>query len=338
MPARASTQENPVSRSIPQTAAILATLWAAMAAAPAGAAEDYPNKPVRFIVPFPPGGTVDPISRILCESLGKTFGQNFVVDNRSGANGNVGMGVVAKADADGYTIAIGSSGVLATNISLYRSIPFDPLKDFAHIVLYGNVPNILVVHPTIPVKTLAEFTEYARANPEKLNYGSTGNGSSMHLAAELYKSMTKTSLRHVPYNSPAQATQDLIGGNTQLMFQLMTGIAQQVKAGRVRAIAVASPRRSTALPEVPTAAEAGLPGLESSAWFGIVAPVKTPQPVADRLNREINRLLEEPAFRKRIVDIGVEPMGGTSQEFVRYLQAEIKKWGEVVRASGAKLD
>ena len=307
--------------------------------APTFAADQpYPTKPLRLIVPFPTGGTIDPIARILAEGLGRRLEQNVVVDNRAGANGNVGMGVAAKADADGYTLVIASSGALATNISLYKALPFHPVKDFSPIVLYGNVPNILVVNPAIPVKTLAEFTQYVKAHPDKLNYGSTGNGSSMHLAAELYKTLTGTQMRHVPYTSPAVATQDLLAGNTQLMFQLMTGIAQFVKAGRVRAIAVASPRRSIALPDVPTAAEAGLPGFESSAWFGILAPIKTPAPIVDRLNREINGLLDEAAFRKRIIEIGVEPMGGSTADFARYLDAEIRKWGEVVRKSGAKID
>ena len=305
---------------------------------PAFAAESYPTKPLRLIVPFPPGGTIDPIARILAEGLGRRLEQNVVVDNRSGANGNVGMGVAAKADPDGYTLVIASSGALATNISLYKQLPFHPVKDFSPIVLYGNVPNILVVNLTIPVKTLAEFTQYVKANPDKLNYGSTGNGSSMHLAAELYKTLTGTQMRHVPYTSPAVATQDLLAGNTQLMFQLMTGISPFVKAGRVRAIAVASPRRSIALPDVPTAAEAGLPGFESSAWFGILVPMRTPQPIVERLNREINGLLDEPAFRKRIIEIGVEPMGGSTTAFAKYLDAEIRKWGDVVRRSGAKID
>jgi tripartite-type tricarboxylate transporter receptor subunit TctC len=316
--------------------ALLACAFAALA--PAFGSEPYPTKPLRLIVPFPPGGTIDPIARILAEGLGRRLEQNVVVDNRSGANGNVGMGVAARADPDGYTLVIASSGALATNVSLYKQLPFHPVKDFSPIVLYGNVPNILVVNLAVPVKTLAEFTQYVKANPDKLNYGSTGNGSSMHLAAELYKTLTGTHMRHVPYTSPAVATQDLLAGNTQLMFQLMTGISPFVKAGRVRAIAVASPRRSIALPDVPTAAEAGLPGFESSAWFGILAPVRTPQLIVERLNRAINGLLDEPAFRKRIIEIGVEPMGGSMADFARYLDAEIRKWGEVVRRSGAKID
>ena len=311
---------------------------AAALVAPALAAQDYPNKPVRIVVPAPPGGTIDPISRMLADGLEKIYGENFIIDNRPGANFNVGMALVAKSDADGYTLVVASSGALATNIHLYSKLPYHPVRDFEPIVLYGNVPNILVVHPSLPVKTLKEFTDYAKQNPNKLNYGSTGNGSSMHLAGELYKTLTGTQMTHVPYVSPGVATQDLLAGRTQVMFQLMTGIVQFVKTDKVRAIAVASPRRSTALPDVPTAAEAGVKGLESSAWFGVMAPKGTPQPIIAKLNQDINKLLNEPAFRKRLIDIGVEPMGGTPQDFAKYLDVELKKWGEVVRVSGAKID
>jgi tripartite-type tricarboxylate transporter receptor subunit TctC len=322
---------------------LLSALLAAVAATTASFAadsqhRDYPNKPVRLIIPFAPGGTIDPITRILGEALGKELGQNIVIDNRAGANGNIGMAAAAKAEPDGYTLIMASSGALVANISLYKKLPFDPVKDFEPIILYGNVPNILVVNPAVPVKTLKEFTDYVKANPNKLNFGSTGNGSSMHLAGELYKSMTGTQMTHVPYNSPAQATQDLLGGNTQLMFQLMTGIWQHVNTGRVHAIAVLAPKRSMTLPDVPTTAEAGMPGLESSAWFGVLAPHGTPNAVVAKLNREINKLLADPAFRKRITDVGVEPMGGTPQDFAKYRDAEIRKWAKVVQVSGAKID
>ena len=301
-------------------------------------ASDYPNKPVRLIIPFAPGGTIDPITRILGEAMGKELGQNFVIDNRPGANGNVGMAAAAKAEPDGYTLIMASSGAYVTNVSLYKKIPFDPVKDFEPIILYGNVPNILVVNPVVPVKTLKEFTDYVKANPNKLNFGSTGNGSSMHLAGELYKSMTGTQMTHIPYNSPAQATQDLLGGTTQLMFQLMTGIWQHVNTGRVHAIAVLAPKRSATLPNVPTTAEAGMPGLESSAWFALLAPHGTPKAVISKLNAEVNKLLNDSAFRKRIMDVGVEPMGGTPQDCARYRDSEIRKWAKVVQVSGAKID
>jgi tripartite-type tricarboxylate transporter receptor subunit TctC len=319
-----------------------ASLAAAVAATASFAADpqhkEYPDKPVRMIIPFAPGGTIDPITRILGEALGRALGQNIVIDNRAGANGNIGMAAAAKAESDGYTLIMASSGALVANISLYKKLPFDPVRDFEPVILYGNVPNILVVNPSVPVKTLKEFTDYVKANPNKLNFGSTGNGSSMHLAGELYKSMTGTQMTHVPYNSPAQATQDLLGGTTQLMFQLMTGIWQHVNTGRVHAIAVLAPKRSMTLPDVPTTAEAGMPGLESSAWFGVLAPHGTPKAIVVKLNTEINKLLADPAFRKRITDVGVEPMGGTPQDFATYRDAEISKWAKVVQVSGAKID
>ncbi len=323
--------------------AVLATgcatvVTAALAAAPKDPVANYPSKPVRLVVPAPPGGTIDPISRMLGDGLEKVYGENVIIDNRPGANFNVGMALVAKSDPDGYTLVVASSGALATNIHLYSKLPYHPVRDFEPIALYGNVPNILVVHPSLPAKTLTEFTDYVKNNPNKLNFGSTGNGSSMHLAGELYKTLTGTQMTHVPYVSPGIATQDLLAGRTQLMFQLMTGIVQFVKTDRVRAIAVAAPKRSSALPDVPTAAEAGLKGLESSAWFGVMAPKGTPRAIILKLNRDINALLNDAAFRKRLIDIGVEPMGGTPQDFAQYLETELKKWGEVVRVSGAKID
>ncbi len=323
------------------TTVLAAGLWSgsgAVFAASKDTAGDYPTRPIRMIIPSPPGGTIDPITRVLGEALGKSFGQNFIIDNRPGANFNVGMALAAKADPDGYTLVMASAGALAVNLHLYKDLPFDPVKDYEHIVLYGDVPNILVVNPSLPVKTLKEFTDYARANPDKISFGSSGNGSSMHLAGELFKVLTKTQMVHVPYKGADLGTQDLIAGRIQAMFQLMTGIWQQVKADRVRAIVVLSPRRSQQLPDVPTSTEAGMKGLESSAWFGLLAPKGTPQPIVAKLNAETNRLLADPAFRKRIMDIGVEPLGGSSEDFNKFLAAEIKKWGEVVRLSGAKID
>ena len=317
---------------------IAALVLGAAVTAPLPAADAYPSKPIRLVVPAPPGGTIDPISRLLAEAMSKRYGQNVVVDNRPGANFNVGMELVAKAPPNGYTLVVASSGALATNIHLYKKLPFHPVNDFEPIVLYGNVPNVLVVHPSLPPRTMKEFIEYAKANPNKLNFGSTGNGSSMHLAGELFKSLTHAQMTHVPYVSPGIATQDLLGGRIQLMFQLMTGIEQHVRAGKVHAIAVAAPKRSSALPNVPTAAEAGLKGFESSAWFGILAPKGTPKPVVSQLNRDINQILADPAFNKRLLEIGVEPMGGSVADFERFLAAETKKWGEVVRVSGARLD
>ena len=307
-------------------------------AASAAQAQDYPAKPIRLILPFPPAGTVDPVTRILADTLGKALGHNVVVENKPGANGNVGTLEVVRAAPDGYTLVAASSGTLATNPALYKSMPFDPKKDLVPVALYAAVPNILVVHPSLPATNLNEFTAYARANPGKLNFGSSGNGSSMHLAGELYRKMSATSMTHVPYAQVGQATNDLIGGQLQLMFQLVPGIVQHVRTGTVRAIAVLAPRRLAALPSVPTSAEAGMPGLESSAWFGILAPAGTPRPMVQKLNREINAALKDAGLLKRYGDLGVEALGGLPEEFARYLDEETRKWGEVVRFSGAKID
>lgn len=301
-------------------------------------AQDYPNKPIRLIVPFPPAGTVDPVTRILAEVMSKSLGQQVVIENKAGANGNVGTVEAVRAAPDGYTFVVASSGSLATNPALYKTMPFDVKKDLMPIALYASVPNILVVHPSMPVNTLAEFNTYVKANAGKLNFGSSGNGSSMHLAGELYRKMTATQMTHVPYAQVGQATTDLISGQLQMMFQLVPGVSQHVRARSVRAIAVLAPRRIAALPDVPTTAEAGMPGLESSAWFGILAPVGTPRTVIDRINREINAALKDPALQKRYTDLGADVMGGTPEEFARFHDSELKKWEEVVRFSGAKID
>ena len=301
-------------------------------------AQTWPAKPLKFIVPAGPGGTIDPLSRFLADAYAKLFGQNFIIENRPGAQGNTGLAAIAKAEPDGYTLGMAASSMIAINPHVYKAMPYDPRKELAGIVLVGDVPNILVVHPDVPVKTLAEFTAYVKAHPDKLNFGSTGNGSSMHLAGELYKTLTATRMAHVPYSVPADATKDLLSGRTQLMFQLMTGIQAQVKAGRVRPIAVLSQKRWPGLPEVPTTAEQGMPQLKSSVWFAVVAPHGVPQALIDRINAETNKLLADEEFRKRVQALGAEPMGGTPADFRRLYDEEYGRWAEVVRISGAKID
>jgi tripartite-type tricarboxylate transporter receptor subunit TctC len=301
-------------------------------------AQTWPTKPVKFIVPAGPGGTIDPLSRFVADTYSKAFGHNFVVENRPGAQGNTGLAAIAKAEADGYTIGMAASSMIAINPHLYQTMPYDPRKELVGIVLVGDVPNILVVHPDVPVKTLAEFTAYVKANPGKLNFGSTGNGSSMHLAGELYKTLTGTQMTHIPYKIPADATNDLISGRTQLMFQLMTGIQGQVKAGRVRPIAVLAEKRWPGLPDVPTTAEQGMGRIKSSVWFAIVAPVGTPQAVIERVNGETNKLLADAEFRNRIQGLGAAPMGGSTADYRKLYDEEWTRWAEVVKASGAKID
>jgi tripartite-type tricarboxylate transporter receptor subunit TctC len=316
----------------------LAIVLALLALPLAAGAQSWPTKPVKFIIPSGPGGTIDPLSRFVADAYSKAFGQNFVVENRPGAQGNTGIAGIAKADPDGYTIGLAASSMISINPHLYPTMPYDPRKELKGIVMVGDVPNILVVHPDLPVKTLAEFTAYAKANVGKLNFGSTGNGSSMHLAGELFKGQTGTYMLHIPYKVPADATNDLISGRTQLMFQLMTGIQAQVKAGRVRAIAVLSERRWPGLPDVPTTAEQGMPQLQSSVWFAVVAPAGYPAALVDRINAETNKLLADPAFRDRVQALGAAPMGGSPADYQKRFDAEYARWAEVVKRSGAKID
>lgn len=304
----------------------------------AAQAQGWPAKPVKFIIPSGPGGTIDPLSRFLADHYSKLFGQNFITENRPGAQGNTGIAAIAKAEPDGYTIGLAASSMIAINPHVYRAMPYDPRKELVGIVLIGDVPNILVVHPDVPVKTLAEFIAYAKANPDKLNFGSTGNGSSMHLAGELFKTITGTTMAHVPYTVPGDATRDLISGRLQLMFQLMTGIQAQVKAERVRPIAVLAEKRWPGLPEVPTTAEQGMARLKSSVWFAVVAPQGVPQAVVERINTETNKLLADEDFRKRIQGLGAAPMGGTPADYRKLYDEDYARWAEVVKASGAKID
>lgn len=316
----------------------LVAILALLALPLAAAAQSWPTKPVKFIIPSGPGGTIDPLSRFVADAYSKAFGQNFVVDNRPGAQGNTGIAAIAKAEPDGYTIGLAASSMISINPHLYPTMPYDPRKELQGIVLVGDVPNILVVHPDLPVKTLAEFTAYAKANVGKLNFGSTGNGSSMHLAGELFKGQTGTYMLHIPYKVPADATNDLISGRTQLMFQLMTGIQAQVKAGRVRAIAVLSEKRWPGLPDVPTTAEQGMPQLQSSVWFAVVAPTGFPAAIVDRINAETNKMLADAAFRDRVQALGAAPMGGSPADYQKRFDAEYARWAEVVKRSGAKID
>lgn len=321
----------------PQLAALAAALAAALTIAPAQA-QSYPTKPVRLVIPFNPGGTIDPITRLLADVMSRNMGQHVVVENRSGANGNVGTAEVVKGAPDGYTIGMATSGTLATNPHLYGAkMPFNPKTELTMIGLFANVPNILVVNPGVQARTLKDFTDYVKKNPGRLNFGSTGNGSSMHLAGELYKTKTGTFMVHIPYNSPALATQDLLGGNTQVMFQLITGVVGHVRKGTLRAIGVLAPKRSVALPDVPTMAEQGLP-IEGSAWFVLVGPAGLAAAPLAKLNAELNAALKDATLLERLKGLGAEVMGGSQKEAVDYLNSEYQKWGEVVRASDAKID
>jgi tripartite-type tricarboxylate transporter receptor subunit TctC len=306
----------------------------ALAAFGVAQAQDWPapGKTIRLIVPSPGGsGTGDTIARIMAEEMGKRLAATFVIDNKPGANGNIGATAAAQATGDGYTFLFSWAGTLAVNQAMYKQMGYDSQRDFVPIALVADVPNILVVNNDLPVKTLEEFTRYAKANPGKLNYGSTGIGSSMHLAAEFYSREHGAQMVHVPFNSPGNATTNLISGEIQLMFQLIPGIATQVKAGRVRAIGVMARERSPALPDVPTFVELGAPKLMSSTWFALLAPKGTPPAPLARLNAVANEALADAAVRKRLADIGASPLGGSARQLAEHLAAEIDKWGRVVR-------
>lgn len=325
------------------------TLLAAAAAAAAAVAPigtraqlaGWPARPIQIIVPAPGGGgTADTLARIVAQEIEKRLPQppqRVLIDNRPGANGNIGATAAARAAPDGYTFLFSWAGTLATNPSLYRDLPFDPQRDFEPIVLLGNVPNILVVNKDLGPRTLDQFTAYARANPERINYGSTGNGSSMHLAGEMYAQAAGVKMTHVPYNAPAQATNDLIAGRIQAMFQLITGIQGQIRGGSVVPIGVLSDRRHPNLPEVPTMAELGLP-IEFGTWFGLLAPKGTPQPVLAEMNRLVNAVLDTPDARRRLMEAGLDPLGGPPGRLARHMAEERRRHAELVRAAGIRVE
>jgi len=315
-----------------------ATLVLATSVHAADAIKDYPVRPVRLINPFPPGGSSDPSCRLLADALTKSFGQQFVVDNRGGGNGNIGTALASKATPDGYVLVFASGTTFTINPFVYTNMGFDSKKDLDPVIKFGSVPNVLVVNPSLPARTLAEFTQYAKARPDELNYASAGNGSSMHLAAELYQKMSGTKMRHIPYVSPGLATQDTIANRTQLIFHLLPAVAQQALAGNVRALAVLAPTRSNVLPDVPTTKEAGMPGLEAGTWYTVLAPAGTPKTVIALLNKQINATLADPVFRKRVMDMGLTVMGGTPADVTTYIASESKRWSDVVRSAGVKVD
>jgi tripartite-type tricarboxylate transporter receptor subunit TctC len=316
-----------------------ATLWPGPALAQAG----WPSKPVRIVVPFAPGGTTDILARALAPELGKAFGQTFLVDNKPGAGGNLGADAVAKSAPDGYTLLMGTVGTHAINAALYPKMPYDPVKDFAPIVLVAGVPNVLVMNPAkaeaYKINTVADLIRYAKANPGKLNMASSGNGTSIHLSGELFKSMTGSFMLHFPYRGSGPALLDLIGGTMDLMFDNLPSALPQIKAGKLKALAVTSAQRSAALPDVPTIAEAGpVPGFDASSWFGLFAPAGTPAEIVNRVQQETAKALQNPAVKERLLSQGAIPGGQPPAEFVKFIAAETKKWAQVVKVSGAKVD
>jgi tripartite-type tricarboxylate transporter receptor subunit TctC len=308
-------------------------------------AQAWPSKAVRIVVPFAAGGTTDILARALAPELQKAFGQPFVVDNKPGAGGNTGAAEVAKAAPDGHTLLMGTVGTHAINASLYSRMPYDHVKDFVPVTLVAGVPNVLVLNPANAQKngidSVAALIRYAKANPGKLNMASSGNGTSIHLAGELFKTMTGTFMLHLPYGGSGPALIDLIGGNTDLMFDNLPSSLPHIRAGKLKALAVTSSVRSAALPDLPTVEEAGGPalkGFEASSWFGLVAPAGTPMDIVNRVQAETAKALAAPAIKERLVAQGAIPSGMTSAEFARHIAAETAKWAKVVKASGAKVD
>jgi tripartite-type tricarboxylate transporter receptor subunit TctC len=313
--------------------AVLAVL---LAVAPA-AAQGWPAKPIRFIVPFAPGGGNDILGRVVAQKLNDAFAVPVVVDNRGGAGGTIGTDLTAKAPPDGYTMLINNVS-LAVNVTLHPKLPYDTLKDLEPVTLVGRQPNILVVHPALPAKSVKELLALARARPQQLTYGSGGIGSSSHLATELLKVTAKIDLVHVPYKGMGPALLDLIAGQTQLIMATMASALPFVRSGRMRALAVTPAKRSEVVPDVPTLAEAGVPGFEYSTWYGLLVPAGTPQPVVTRLHDAMVRILAAPDVRNKFGSQGVEPATSAPQEFKGYLQSEVAKWGRVIKASGMRVN
>jgi len=300
-------------------------------------AQNWPEKPTRIIVPFPAGGSTDVIARLFAQRLAGKFGQPFVVENRPGAGGNVGTDAVAKAAADGYTVGISTSGPLANNKFLYKSMPYDPEKDLAPIVLVGEIPLIIVANPGVSAENLKGFVELARARPGKLNVGSPGNGTIGHLALELLKSVTKTSMVHVPYKGDAPAMTDLLGGNIQAVASPVTAYIKNVQAGKLRGLAMTSNARFPALPDVPTTVELGI-DVQAGVWFALVGPTGMPKVAIDRINQEVNAFLSSPEGRAKLAEFGAVVAGGAPDRLGKLMSADAAKWKRVIETSGVKLD
>lgn len=303
-----------------------------------GQAADYPTKPVRIIVPFAPGGSTDQLARLVAERLSQAWNKQFIVENRAGAGGNIGAGVVATAEPDGHTLIMGSIGTHATNSLIYPKMPYDTVNDFAPITQVANVPLILVVHPSLEAKSVADLIAILKTKPGQLNYASGGNGASQHLAGELFKHLTGTDVQHVPYKGSAASLPDLLAGRMTFMFADLPLVLPYIKDGRLRALAVAGRNRITQLPDVPTVAEAGVAGYEASAWYALFAPAKTPAAIVDKLQTGIAKEFKNPDVQRRLDAMGVEPVAGTPAELRKFQASEIARWAEVVKAAKIHID
>jgi tripartite-type tricarboxylate transporter receptor subunit TctC len=301
-------------------------------------AQAWPSKPIRWVVPFAPGGTTDILARTVGDRLSVALGVPVIIENKPGAGGGVGAEFTARAAPDGYTIMGGTISTHAINASLYNKLPYDPVKDFAAITLIARVPNMLVVNPAVPAKDVKELIVLLKANPGKYTFASSGNGTSQHLSGELFKTMAGVEMQHIPYKGSPPALQDVMGGQVTMTFDNITTAWTLAKDGRLRALAVTTAKRSAVAPDVPTLAESGLPGFEVGSWQGVFAPAGTPPDIVKRLNAEIVKILNQPEVREKLVALGAEPVGNSTEEFSAMVKAEVVKWSDVVKKSGARVD
>ena len=322
----------PVKRAFPFIVTALAALLS-----PAQA-QQFPTKPIRIVVPFPPGGFSDVFSRIIGQKMNESWGQQVVVDNRPGAGGNIGADIVAKSPPDGYTLCMGTIGTHAINATLFSKLPYDPVRDFVAVAFVVEAEGLLVVHPSLPVKTTKELIALARTRPGQLTYASAGAGTTSHLAGELFKTMAKVDITHVPYKGNVPAMTDLMSGETSMLFATLPTVLPQVQANRLRGIAVLGARRSAALPQIPTMAESGLRGFEVNNWTGLLAPAGTPPAAVSRLNTEVNRIMQLPDVQARLPKEGLRHVAMTPQQFGDFVRSEKEKWAPIVKATGAKAD
>ena len=315
----------------------VALLAASVLSLPAHAATAFPTKPIRIIVAYTPAGTTDILARAIGQKMSETWNQPVIIDNRAGAAGNIGTEVAARATPDGHTLLMGTAGTHGINVSLYRKLSWHPVNDFAPVSLSAMVPNIMVVNNALPVKNVREFVAHVKANPGKLSYGSPGNGSTANLSMELFKSMTGSTIVHIPYKGSAGVLTDVMGGQIAVTIDNMPPYIPQVKAGKIRALAVSTGKRSSAMPDLPTIAEAGVPGYEAGAWFGLLAPAGTPKQIVAQLSAESARILKLPDISKRISELGAEPVGSTPEQFAELIKTEIAKWAKVIKDANVEL-
>ena len=317
---------------------LAAALAALTVTAPSALGQAFPTKPIRLICPFPPGGAVDIASRAIAAELSKVLGQTVTVDNKPGAGGNIGGTEGARATPDGYTLFMTTSGINAINPALYAKMPFDPNKDLAPVAALVSLNNVLVLHPAVKANSVAEVIALAKSQPGKINYASSGSGTSIHMSAEMFKFITKVDMTHIPYKGSAPAVTDLLGGQVMLMFDNIPSALPHIKAGKLRALATTGAKRDPALPDLPTIAETGVAGYESGVWFGLTVPTGTPKDVIAKLNDGALKGLKAPEFVKRMTDLGYNLMGGTPEQMTDLLKLEVGRWGPIVKASGAKAD